>query len=171
MEHKQTRRVALGPNATLHFEDYMLMRYQVLELMRAEKITDPAELEQELACYNPLIPDGRNLKATFMLEYPDEAERKQRLQQLPGIEEQLYIRLGDAIKISPIANEDLSRTTPDKTSAVHFLRFEFPPAAIKAARGGADWYLHCEHPNYPHQTGPLPAAVTQSLLRDFATGA
>ncbi|MGI9250936.1 MAG: DUF3501 family protein [Pseudohongiellaceae bacterium] len=167
MEHKQTRRVALGPNAMLHFEDFMTMRYQVLELMRAEKITNPTELEEELESYNPLIPDGSNLKVTFMLEYPNEAERRERLQQLIGIEEVISIQIGEFDKIYPIANEDLPRSTPDKTSSVHFLRFEFPPEVIKAAKDGAEWQIYCDHLNYQHQAGALPDAITKSLLRDF----
>ena len=167
MEHKKTRRVALGPNAMLHFEDYQVMRYQILELIRAEKITDEKELEGELEAYNPLIPDGRNLKATFMLEYPDEKERRERLRQLIGIEELVSIRIGDCDAVYPIANEDLKRSTDEKTSSVHFLRFEFSDEAIAAARSGADWIIACEHLNYPYKTDPLPKEITESLLRDF----
>lgn len=167
MEHKKTRRVPLGPNAMLHFEDYMVMRYQVLELIRAEKITDEAELKEELEAYNPLIPDGKNLKVTFMLEYPDEQERKERLQQLIGIEEMISIRIDGFDPVYPIANEDLPRSTEDKTSSVHFLRFEFTDEMIEAARGGADWTIQSEHLNYQYKTDELPGEITQSLLRDF----
>lgn len=168
MEHKKTRRVALGPNAMLHFEDYMVMRYQVLELIRAEKITGEQNLKQELDVYNPLIPDGKNLKVTFMLEYPDAQERTQRLSQLIGIEEQISIQIDDFDPVYPVANEDLSRSTEEKTSAVHFLRFEFSDEMIAAARGGASWVIRCEHPNYQHCTRDLPEQISQSLLRDFA---
>ena len=168
MEHKKTRRVALGPNAMLHFEDYMLMRYQVLELIRVEKITGEKNLNQELDVYNPLIPDGSNLKVTFMLEYPDAEERAQRLSQLIGIEELISIQIDDLAPVYPIANEDLSRSTEEKTSAVHFLRFEFTDEMIAAARGGASWVIRCEHPNYQHSTPALPEQISQSLLRDFA---
>ncbi len=168
MEHKKTRRVALGPNAMLHFEDYMLMRYQVLELIRVEKITGEKNLNQELDVYNPLIPDGSNLKVTFMLEYPDAEERAQRLSQLIGIEELISIQIDDLAPVYPIANEDLSRSTAEKTSAVHFLRFEFTDEMIAAARGGASWVIRCEHPNYQHSTPALPEQISQSLLRDFA---
>ena len=167
MEHKQTRRVPLGPNAMLHFEDYMVMRYQVLELIRAENITGEDDLQEELDAYNPLIPDGSNLKVTFMLEYPDEEERRERLAQLIGIEELVSIRIGELDPVYPIANEDLPRSTEDKTSSVHFLRYEFPPEQIQAARDGAAIIIKCEHLNYPHQTDPLPDAVRDSLLRDF----
>lgn len=167
MEHKKTRRVALGPNAMLHFEDYMLMRYQVLELIRVEKIRGDENLQEEIAAYNPLIPDGSNLKVTFMLEYPDEAERKQRLSQLIGIEELVSIRIGDCDPVYPIANEDLPRSTEEKTSAVHFLRFEFSSEAIAAAKSGAPWTISCEHLNYQHNTDALSEVITKSLLRDF----
>ena len=168
MEHKKTRRVALGPNAMLHFEDYMLMRYQVLELIRVEKITGEENLNQELEAYNPLIPDGSNLKVTFMLEYPDAEERAQRLSQLIGIEELVCIQFDDLAPVYPIANEDLPRSTEEKTSAVHFLRFEFSDEMIAAARAGASWVIRCEHPNYQHSTPALPEQIRQSLLRDFA---
>lgn len=168
MEHKKTRRVPLGPNAMLHFEDYMVMRYQILELIRAEKITDSEELQGELDAYNPLIPDGKNLKVTFMLEYPDEEERKERLQQLIGIEELISIQIAGFDPVYPIANEDLPRSTEEKTSSVHFLRFEFTDEMIEAARNGAAWTIRSEHLNYQHATETLGADITASLLRDFA---
>lgn len=168
MEHKKTRRIPLGPNAMLHFEDYMVMRYQILELIRAEKIIDSDELQDELDAYNPLIPDGKNLKVTFMLEYPDEEERKERLQQLIGIEELISIQIAGFDPIYPIANEDLPRSTEEKTSSVHFLRFEFTDEMIAAARKGAAWAIRSEHLNYQYATDALAAEITASLLRDFA---
>ena len=168
MDHKKTRRVPLGPNATLHFEDYMVMRYQIMELIRAEKITADDELEGELEAYNPLIPDGKNLKVTFMLEYPDEVERKERLRQLTGIEELISIQIAGFDPVFPIANEDLPRSTVDKTSAVHFLRFEFTDEMIKAAKNGASWSIRSEHLNYQHTNDPVAPAIAESLLRDFA---
>lgn len=167
MEHKKNRRLALGPNAMLHFEDYMLMRYQVLELMRVEKISGEEELIEELAAYNPLIPDGSNLKATFMLEYPDEAERKERLGQLLGIEELISIVVDGFDAVYAIANEDLSRTTEEKTSSVHFLRFEFSAEMISAAKAGASITVCSEHQNYQHSSGELVESYRKSLLRDF----
>ncbi len=167
MEHKKTRRLALGPNATLHFEDYMVMRYQVLELIRVEKIRGEANLQEELAAYNPLIPDGKNLKVTFMLEYPDEVERKQRLAQLIGIEEMISIQIDDFSPVYPIANEDLPRSTEEKTSAVHFLRFEFSDEMIAAAKAGANWAVRSEHLNYPYSVESVPEQFTRSLIRDF----
>lgn len=168
MEHKKTRRLSLGPNAMLHFEDYMVMRYQVLELIRAEKIREEADLIEELAAYNPLIPDGKNLKVTFMLEFPDETERKIRLSQLIGIEELISIQIDGFDPVYPIANEDLPRSTDEKTSAVHFLRFEFDDAMIAAAKNGATWSVSSAHKNYPHSVESMPAEISSSLLRDFA---
>lgn len=167
MEHKKTRRLPLGSNAMLHFEDYMVMRYQVLELIRAEKISDAADLEEELAAYNPLIPDGKNLKVTFMLEYPDEIERKERLSQLIGIEELISIQIEGYDPVYPIANEDLPRSTDEKTSSVHFLRFEFADDMIAAAKGGANWTIRSEHQNYQHSVDSIPSEVSSSLVRDF----
>ncbi|MFK7864955.1 MAG: DUF3501 family protein [Pseudohongiellaceae bacterium] len=168
MEHKKTRRVPLGPNATLHFEDYMVMRYQVLETIRAEKIVDEKDLAEELEAYNPLIPDGKNLKATLMLEYPDEAQRREKLTQLIGIEELIAIQIEGHNPVFPIANEDLPRSTDEKTSAVHFLRFEFDEEMINSARSGADWSIRCDHLNYQYKTEKLPNTISQSLLRDFS---
>ena len=168
MEHKKTRRLPLGPNAMLHFEDYMVMRYQVLELIRAEKISGEEELLEELGAYNPLIPDGKNLKATFMLEYPDEAERKIRLGQLIGIEELISIQIEGFDPVYPIANEDLPRSTDEKTSAVHFLRFEFTDEMIAAAKQGASWTVRSEHQNYQYSSDSIPDEIRNSLVRDFA---
>jgi hypothetical protein len=168
IEHKKTRRLPLGPNAMLHFEDYMVMRYQVLELIRVEKISGEADLLEELAAYNPLIPDGKNLKVTFMLEFPDESERKVRLSQLIGIEELISIQIDGFDPVYPIANEDLARSTDEKTSAVHFLRFEFEDDMIAAAKSGASWVLRSEHQNYQHSSDSLPAEVSNSLAHDFA---
>jgi hypothetical protein len=167
MDHKKTRRLPLGPNAMLHFEDYMVMRYQVLELIRAEKISGEDELLEELEAYNPLIPDGKNLKATFMLEYPDEAERKIRLSQLIGIEELISIQIEGFDPVYPIANEDLPRSTDEKTSSVHFLRFEFTDEMIAAAKQGASWAVRSEHQNYQHSSDSIPDEIRNSLVRDF----
>ena len=167
MEHKKTRRLPLGANASIHFEDYMVMRYQVLELIRAEKIRRDEDLEGELEACNPLIPDGKNLKATFMIEYPDETERRERLGQLIGIEEQLSIQIDGFEPVYPIANEDLERSTEEKTSSVHFLRFEFSDEMIAAAKAGAKWTVRSEHVNYQCVVDPVPEPIRESLLRDF----
>ncbi len=167
MEHKKTRRVPLGPNAMLHFEDYMVMRYQILETIRAEKIRDDEALLEELEAYNPLIPDGTNLKATLMLEYPDAQERKLRLAALIGIEELISLQIEGFDPLYPIANEDLPRSNAEKTSSVHFLRFEFTPEMIAAAKAGAQWTLKSEHLNYQHSNHPIDSVIVDSLLRDF----
>lgn len=167
MAHKKNRRVALGPNATLYFEDRLTMQYQVQEILRIEKIFEAAAIEEELAAYNPLIPDGANWKATFMIEFEDEAERRAALGRLIGIERATWIRVGEHPKIPPIANEDLQRETGDKTSAVHFLRFELSPAMVESAKGGAEIHLGVAHRHYTHATGPLTAAVAKSLAGDL----
>ena len=167
IEHKKNRRVALGPNASLYFEDYMTMKYQVQEMMRAEKLRDTDAIEEEIAAYNPLIPDGQNLKATFMIEFSDEEVRRQELRKLIGIEHQIRIQIDACEPVYPIADEDLERSTAQKTSAVHFLRFEFSPDMIAAARKGAAWSIECEHPAYPWKVDPLPENIASSLSRDF----
>ena len=168
MEHKKARRVQIGPNMMLHFEDFMLMRYQVQELMRTEKLTEESEILEELDAYNPLIPDGRNLKVTMMLEYPNPEERQERLSQLIGIEELVSIEIEGHDRVYPIANEDLPRSSDEKTSAVHFLRFEFSEESISSAKSGADWYIRCEHLAYKHTRGPIEQQIRQSLVRDFS---
>ena len=173
MAHKKTRQVALGPNATLYFEDRITMQYQVQEILRIEKIFEAAAIDEELAVYNPLIPDGANWKATFMIEYQDEAERRVALSRLIGIERSVWMRVGEPgkghDKIWAIANEDLQRETEDKTSAVHFLRFELSAAMVKSAQAGAEIHGGVEHRNYTHSTGPLSAAVAKSLVGDLRT--
>lgn len=167
MAHKQNRRVPLGPDATLYFEDRVTMQYQVQEILRTEKIFEAAGIEDELAAYNPLIPDGANWKATFMLEFEDEAERRRALGRLIGVERRVWIQVGAHDRCRPVANEDLVRETEDKTSAVHFLRFELSAAMVEAAKSGAEIRLGVEHRHYTHATGPLPAAVAQSLAGDL----
>ncbi len=169
MAHKKNRQVALGPNATLYFEDGVTMRYQVQEILRIEKIFEAAEIEQELAAYNPLIPDGSNWKATFMLEFEDEAERRDALGRLIGVERCVWVQVGAHDKVHPIANEDLVRETADKTSAVHFLRFELNAAMIASAKAAADIIIGVTHRHYTHSTGPLPSAVAHSLAGDLDT--
>ena len=168
MAHKKNRRVPIGPNATLYFEDRMTMQYQVQEMLRIEKIFESQGIEEELESYNPLIPDGSNLKATFMIEYNDEEVRRHQLSQLIGIERQVWIQVGDHEKIYPIANEDLDRETEDKTSAVHFLRFEFTQKMIESAKSGADIQMGIAHENYQHETGVLATTVVESLAADLS---
>ena len=168
IEHKINRRLALGPNATLHFEDFMTMKYQVQEMMRAENLRDAESIVQELEAYNPLIPDGSNLKCTFMIEFPEESERRLQLKVLVNLEHQVFIQIEGFDPVAPIADEDLERSTAEKTSAVHFLRYEFTPEMIAAARSGASWAIFSTHPAYLHRIDPLPENIRNSLCRDFS---
>jgi hypothetical protein len=127
LEHKKRRQVALGPNATLYFEDRLTIQYQVQEMLRIERIFEPAGIDEELSAYNPLIPDGSNWKATFMLEYPDVEQRKRELARLIGVEDKVWVQVEGHDKVYAIADEDLERDTEEKTSSVHFLRFELRP--------------------------------------------
>ncbi|TFH75394.1 DUF3501 family protein [Gammaproteobacteria bacterium LSUCC0112] len=167
IEHKNNRRLALGPNTTLHFEDYMTMKYQVQEMMRAENLRDTESITQELDAYNPLIPDGSNLKCTFMIEFPDESERRQQLKRLINLEHQVFIQIEGFDPVAPVADEDLERSTDDKTSAVHFMRYEFTSEMIAAAKQGAPWSVFSKHPAYQHRVEPLPENIRSSLCRDF----
>ena len=167
MDQKKNRRLQIGPSLMMHFEDFTLMRYQVLELTRAEKIINKDDLLEELSAYNPLIPDGKNLKVTLMLEFPDEQERRIKLGELLGIENQICIQLENMDPVFPICNEDLERSTADKTSAVHFMRFEFTDEMIRAAKDGARWTVECSHKNYKHEVSPLSENICSSLTSVF----
>lgn len=167
MKHKQNRRLALGPNATLYFEDRMTMQYQIQEMLRIERIFEAAGIEEELAAYNPLIPDGSNWKATFMIEFPDAAERQTMLQQLVGIEDHVWMQVDDMDFIRPISDEDLERSNEDKTSAVHFMRFELPTEHITALKGGAALAAGIDHRNCRVEIRPVAENIRQSLLQDL----
>lgn len=145
MAHKQLRRIALGPHATLLFEDYLTMRYQVQEMLRAERIFEPAAIQEEIDAYNPLIPDGRNWKATFLIEYEDVAERAAALARMPGVEHRVWLAVADLPRRFAFANDDLERTDRDKTAAVHFLRFELNDAEHRAALAGAPVAFGIDH--------------------------
>ena len=146
IEHKAHRRLALGEHVTLSFEDRLTMHYQVQEMLRAERIFEADDIRAELEAYNPLIPDGSNWKATLLIEYPDEDERRVALGRLRGIEDRVWVRVGDQAPIYGIADEDMERSNDTKTSAVHFLRFELPPAAVQALRAGAGVSAGVDHP-------------------------
>lgn len=137
MAHKKPRRIEIGPHATLYFEDFLTMKYQVQEMLRTERIFEAAGIEEEIEAYNPLIPDGANLKATFMIEYADAEERREALTRLGGIEDTIWLQAEGGEKVYAIANEDLDRTDGDKASAVHFLRFELGGETIGAFKSGA----------------------------------
>ncbi len=167
LEHKKNRRVELGTNAALYFEDRLTMQYQVQEMLRIERIFEADGIDEELAAYNPLIPDGRNWKATFMVEFPEVDERKAMLKQLIGIEDKVYVQVGDLARVYAIADEDLDRSDGEKTSAVHFLRFELDDSMIEALNGGAELAAGIDHPNYRVEIGPLSRSVRDSLRADL----
>ena len=167
MQHKLNRRIEIGPHITLYFEDRTTIQYQIQEMLRVEKIFEPAGIQEELDAYNPLIPDGTNLKATMMIEYEDPGERAERLGQMVGIERRLWLKAGSLESVAPIADEDLQRATETKTSAVHFLRFEFTGDMITALRAGAALAAGVEHEVYSAVVDPVPDNVRQSLVKDF----
>ncbi|HLU05974.1 MAG TPA: DUF3501 family protein [Woeseiaceae bacterium] len=167
MAHKRSRRLALGTNATLYFEDRLTMQYQVQEMLRIERIFEAAGIAEELDAYNPLIPDGNNWKATFMVEFPDVAERREMLQKLVGIEDHVWMQVDEFEKIRPIADQDLERDTEDKTSAVHFLQFDLPPEQIDALKNGASLAAGIDHAAYQVEVRPVPDNVRTSLLKDL----
>ena len=167
MAHKRNRRVALGTNASLYFEDRMTMQYQVQEMLRIERIFEADGIQEELDAYNPLIPDGSNWKATFMVEFPDIDERKAMLQQLVGIEDKVWLQIGDLGRIAPIADEDLDRADEEKTSAVHFLRFELSAEQVQALKDGAPLAAGIDHENYQVEINPVADNIRQSLLEDL----
>lgn len=168
MEHKKRRTVHLGAHVTLQFEDELTVRYQVQEMLRIERIFEEGGIRGELDAYNPLIPDGGNWKATLMIEYPDAAERALRLAQLKGIEGRVWVRVEGLPRVPAIADEDLERENEQKTSSVHFLRFELSVAMRTALRNGARLAVGVEHPAYRAVLDPVPEAVRASLIGDFA---
>ena len=144
------------------------MQYQIQEMLRVERIFEPEGIDEELAAYNPLIPDGNNWKATLMVEYADAEERRQALAQLIGIEDRVWIKVDGNERVWGVADEDLERTTPDKTSSVHFLRFDLMPAMIQLARQGADISVGIEHPAYKYEVDPMDSTIRDSLAQDLA---
>lgn len=164
--HKRHRTVAIGPNMTWVFEDRLTIQYQVQEMLRIERIFEPAGIAGELAAYNPLIPDGGNWKATMMIEYPDPRERAVALAQLRGVEDCCFVEAAGCGRVMAIADEDLERENAEKTSAVHWLRFELPASLQDAVRAGAPVAAGVEHPAYRHRA-PLPVATVESLARDL----
>lgn len=167
LEHKKNRQVAVGPNATLSFEDRRTIQYQVQEMLRIERIFEAAGIEDELGAYNPLIPDGGNLKATFMLEFTDVDERREALQALHGIEDRVWLSAGGGEPVWAVADEDLERATEDKTSAVHFLRFELDDASRRAIKSGAPMAIGIDHDHYRHRVDPLSERVREALAADI----
>lgn len=168
MAHKKARRVALGPHATLLFEDFLTMQYQVQEMLRAERIFEPAAIEEEIETYNALIPDGRNWKATFLIEYEDARERAAALARMPGVEHHVWLQVGDLPRTFAFANDDLERTDRDKTAAVHFLRFELDAGQLATAQNGAALAFGIDHDELRCEA-TLNAESTASLLGDLTS--
>jgi hypothetical protein len=168
MAHKQHRKLPIGPSATLYFEDRLTIQYQIQEMLRAERIFEPSGIEEELAAYNPLVPDGSNWKATLMIEEPDVDRRRELLADLVGIERRVWARVGGHEPVYALADEDLDRGTEEKTASVHFLRFELDPAMVRDAKGGATLGFGIDHPGYTEQVDPVADAVRTALLADLA---
>ena len=168
MAHKKTRHIHLGEHATLYFEDRLTMQYQVQEMLRVERIFEEEGILEELKAYNPLIPDGKNLKATFMIEYADEDERREALAKMIGIEDKVWVQMDGFEKVYAIADEDMERDTEEKTSAVHFLRFEFSDDMVSAAKKSANIAMGIEHTAYTQILNPISNESMSSLIADFA---
>ena len=168
IEYRARRRLQVGPNCTWSFEDRDTVRYQVQEMLRAERIFEPAGIAEELAAYNPLIPDGSNFKATLLIEYPDPEERALRLAELRGIERRCWLRVAGHAPVYAVADEDLERSNDTKTSAVHFLRFELEAGMAAACQAGAALAAGIDLPAYTHAVDPLPAALQAALRTDLA---
>jgi hypothetical protein len=168
MAHKRDRQVAIGPHATLYFEDRLTLQYQVQEMLRIERVFEVEGIEDELSAYNPLIPDGSNWKATFMIEYGNVEERRVALMNMVGIESRVWVQIAGNERVYAIADEDLERTTADKTSSVHFLRFELTPVMVAAVKNGVTIAMGIEHEAYTHTVAAVPENVRRSLASDLA---
>jgi Protein of unknown function (DUF3501) len=168
MAHKANRKLAIGPHTTLYFEDRLTIQYQVQEMLRVERIFEAEAIQEELDAYNPLIPEGGNWKATFMIEYEDAQERQSALEQMVGIEDRVWVQIGESERVWAVADEDLERTRETKTSAVHFLRFQFDDEMVRAAKAGAAIGIGIDHPAYTHIVQPLSGAIREALVADFA---
>jgi hypothetical protein len=167
MAHKKTRQLALGRHARLYFEDNVTIRYQIQEMLRIEKTFEVAGIEEELSAYNPLIPDGHNWKATFMIEFGDPVERAEQLGRMKGIEDLVWLQVGELERITPIADEDLERENDEKTSAVHFLRFELTVAQITALKNGMPLFAGVDHEAYPIEKFAVTPEIQASLTNDL----
>lgn len=165
--HKKNRRLALGTNASLYFEDRLTMQYQVQEMLRIERIFEADGIQEELNAYNPLIPDGSNWKATFMVEFAEEEERRAMLSRLVGIEDKVWMQVGEGTRIQPVADEDLERSDAHKTSAVHFLRFELAADQVEELKSGASLSAGIDHENYQVVVSPVAENIRTALLNDL----
>lgn len=167
LEHKRDRKLAIGPSVTWSFEDRLTMQYQVQEMLRAERIFEPEGIREELDAYNPLIPDGGNWKATLLIEFPDVEERQRQLAQLIGLEDRCWVQVHGHDRVYAIADEDLERETTEKTSSVHFLRFELTPAMISVLKSGAELSAGVDHDRYRHSVDPVSETVRVALAADL----
>ncbi len=168
LRHKSERQLAVGPNATWSFEDRLTVQYQVQEMLRAERIFEPQGIRDELEAYNPLIPDGSNWKVTLLIEFAQPAERVRELARLKGVEDRCWVAVTGHARVFAIADEDLERENDEKTSAVHFLRFELDPAMIASLRAGAPLAVGIDHEHYRHQVPAVPEEVWRALSADFS---
>jgi len=168
LEHKRARQLAVGPHATWSFEDRLTVQYQIQEMLRTERIFEPEGIQQELGAYNPLIPDGHNWKVTLLLEFPDEQQRRRELARLKGVEDRCWVQVSGRERVFAIADEDLERENDEKTSAVHFLRFDLTPSMIAGLRAGAGLSLGIDHEQYRHSVPAVPDAVRSALLADLS---
>jgi hypothetical protein len=167
LEHKKHRRLGVGPNATLIFEDRLTIQYQIQEMLRVERIFEAAGIQDELDAYNPLIPDGSNWKASFLIEFENPGDRREALAKLVGIEDRTWVQVNGHERVFAIADEDLERDNAEKTSAVHFMRFELTPEMAEALKGGAELSVGIDHDEYRHEVSPVPDAIRESLARDL----
>lgn len=167
MAHKKNRQLTVGPNTLWLFEDRLTVQYQVQEMLRTERIFEAEGIAEELAAYNPLIPDGRNWKVTLLIEYPDPEVRRVQLERLRGIEDRCWVEVVGFGRLFAIADEDLERENETKTSAVHFLRFELSDAMVAGLKGGAALQVGVDHPNYRHELAPLAGNVRDALTADL----
>ena len=168
LEHKRHRKLAVGPNVTWSFEDRLTMQYQIQEMLRAERIFEPEVIREELAAYNPLIPDGSNWKATLLIEFTDVAERQRELAQLIGLEDRCWVQAQGHGRVYAIADEDLERETAEKTSSVHFLRFELTARMSAALKSGAALSAGVDHERYRHAVEPVPEPLRAALVADLS---
>jgi hypothetical protein len=168
IEHKKSRTVQLGNHVTFLFEDELTIRYQIQEMLHIEKIFDEEGIQGELDAYLPLVPDGGNLKATMQIEYENEVERRAALARLIGIEDRVFVQVDGEPLVYAVADEDLERENDEKTSAVHFVRFELTPQMKSKLRDGAGLSIGCDHPNYPVPVHAVEPDVLASLVKDLA---
>lgn len=167
LAHKKNRKIALGEHATLYFEDALTVQYQIQEMLRIEKVFESEGINEELEAYNPLIPDGSNWKATFMIEYDDVAERQKVLATLVGVEDKVWVKVNGFDKVYAIANEDLERSTDEKTSAVHFMRFELTDEMCKAVKDNQNISMGIDYAGFDQVLDPIPEASRLSLMHDL----